>query len=102
MVSPLFVEIYGYFILLSLIRLSAFYLANKISLEVNRSLYFRALNKSKDINEIFILGELYYSFDFPTKKNYLDFMLNGFDDTGFQQKRIILIKNDLKCIKLAG
>ncbi len=95
MVSPLFVEIYGALIFLSLLRVWALYSANnEESKEFLKTLYYRALENPKDAEKIYFFGNLYYSFEFPDKKTFLDFVLNNFDSKGFHEIRIKLINMD--------
>jgi hypothetical protein len=95
MVSPLFVEIYGALIFLSLLRVGALYSANKDeSKEFFKDLYYKAL-ENQDPEKIYLFGNLYYSFEFPDKKTFLDFILNNFDSKGFKEHRESFISQDL-------
>jgi hypothetical protein len=103
MVSPLFIEVYGALIFLSLIRVGALYSANKEeSQEFLKTLYFKALENPNDAEKIYYFGNLYYSFEFPDKRTFLDFVLNAFDSKKFHEIRLKLINMDRASKKLAA
>ena len=103
MVSPLFVEIYGALIFLSLIRVGALYTANKEeSKEFFKTLYYKALENPSNPEKIYLFGNLYYSFEFPDKMTFLDFVLNDFDSKGFHEIRLKLINMDRTSKNLAA
>jgi hypothetical protein len=103
MVSPIFVEIYGALIFFSLLRVGALFSANKEeSKELFKAMYYKALENPKHPEKIYLFGNLYYSFEFPDKLTFLDFVLNDFDSKGFHEIRLKLINMDRNSKNLAA
>jgi hypothetical protein len=113
MVSPLFIEIFGSLIFLTLIRAAVLYFAKKKTNEhkMDQRLYIKALNDFYKNpynlavkNSVYYFGHIHYAHDFPDveKKTILDFILNDPDIPSLKEKRNYLINKDLVGKKLAA